>query len=736
MSRDPSTGDRSPAHGTPAPETAAPRWLKPAVVVAGLVVLASSIATLVGWSADIARLTSPVPESSPTQPITAVVLASLAFAVLLQVGRPGTVRRAVGVAVGSVVLLITSWSVVGYAASVEVPLDTLLFEGQLDATRMWPGRPSIQTLVVMATLAGSLIGVCLPNRRVVRRLAVGCQMAALAVLTVVLVSFIAGAGEITLFNRTLGMSWPTAAISLVLLLATIGTRPERPPLAWLSGGTLDGFTVSRVLPVIVLVPFVVRGVQIVGEWAGLDSVNATFIAELVALMLVGVALVGTARAKQRAEGELAARQALYGAVVNALSEGLVIRDPDGRLVMANPAAFELTPDIIDESPMDESVHSSLALFDETGHRLAREDMPTNVTLRTGQAVRARLVQLGNREGGPWVLVNSVPLGTDGGAVTTMTDVTDRSRAERALAEAEERFRTAFEHAPISMAMVAPNGQFQRVNPAFTQLLGHDRAYLEAHTSEQLTHPDDMEENVALSRRLLDGEIASYTVDKRYRHADGSWVWTTMSVSLVRHVDGTPDHFVAQVLDLRDRKRLEDELSHLAMHDSLTELPNRRLVIDRLDQALVRSVRLDERVGVIYVDLDGFKEINDTFGHDTGDRVLVEVSIRLRDVLRRSDTAGRLGGDEFIVISEGLADDLALDEVVHRVEQALQGEIEIAGRTIPVSASVGACLASPSDDAATLLRVADGAMYAVKRARRASTSHLRVVRDEPDAETQT
>ncbi len=709
------------------PDLARTRWLGPAVVVTFALVTGLCIANLAGWAIGSLYIVGGIGEMSPTQPMTALALLLLATGGAAQVGTPGPVRRIVGTSIGVVVYLAASWSIIGYLVDTPVVLDDLLFAAQLDESLHHPGRPAAQTLAVLVALAVVLVGICRTDQRWSRSAALAGEAFALAVLTVVLVSFISGAGEIVIFERSLAMSWPTAVLALFLLLGLLAAKPDRPPLVWLADGTIDGFTVSRVLPVIIVVPFIVRGVQVVGEYANLSPIYASLAAELVALSVIGFTLIGVSLAKQRAENELAERQAIYRAAIDALNEGLTIRSADGQTAISNPAAQDLASGTYREGPGGDDLTIGSTWCDEQGKPIPVADMPTNVTMRTGMPVRSRVVRIGQEPGVRWVQVNSVPLDHRGGVVTTMVDITDRHRAEHQLRDAEERFRTAFENAPIGMAMVALNGEFRRVNPAFCELLGMDRVAIEAETSEGLTHPDDIAENLRLSRQLFAGDIPSYTLDKRYRHADGSWVWTSMSVSIVRQEDGTPEHFVAQILDLRERKRLELELSHLAMHDALTELPNRRLVLDRLEHALQRSARREEKVGVIYIDLDGFKDINDTFGHETGDRVLIEVSGRLRAALRSSDTAGRLGGDEFIVISEDLTDGVALDDMVARIEADLQDDVPMGDHLVPLRASVGACLANPGDDAETLLRIADGAMYAVKRRRRAEVkARLRIV----------
>jgi diguanylate cyclase (GGDEF)-like protein len=181
----------------------------------------------------------------------------------------------------------------------------------------------------------------------------------------------------------------------------------------------------------------------------------------------------------------------------------------------------------------------------------------------------------------------------------------------------------------------------------------------------------------------------------------------------------------------ERKRMEVELAYRALHDPLTGLPNRALLMDRMTLAIDALHRGPESLALLFVDLDHFKPINDTFGHEAGDRVLVEVAARLRNACRRGDTVARLGGDEFTVLCEQVDERTALS-VVERIHGELAAPFEVSGEQVPLSASVGIALSEgPDIDAEAALRRADEAMYRAKKQRKANRTLEPVGRSDHD-----
>jgi diguanylate cyclase (GGDEF)-like protein/PAS domain S-box-containing protein len=286
--------------------------------------------------------------------------------------------------------------------------------------------------------------------------------------------------------------------------------------------------------------------------------------------------------------------------------------------------------------------------------------------------------------------------------------------ENALQESEERFRSAFDNAPIGIGLVGPEGRWLQVNEALCRITGYTEPELLQRSLDGIAHPDDRLLDSRRLRRLLAGDGGSYQLEKRYLRADGEVVWVLLTVSLVRGSDGAPLYFIAQLVDLSERKRAEAELSHQALHDSLTGLANRALFIDRVEQAIARLERHSEPMAILFLDLDRFKVVNDSLGHERGDQLLVAVGRLLQGVVRPSDTVARLGGDEFTILCEEVGGARGAIAVAERIAAALQEPFEIGGGEVFTTASVGIVLTSDAGASATdLIRDADAAMYRAK-----------------------
>jgi diguanylate cyclase (GGDEF)-like protein/PAS domain S-box-containing protein len=307
-------------------------------------------------------------------------------------------------------------------------------------------------------------------------------------------------------------------------------------------------------------------------------------------------------------------------------------------------------------------------------------------------------------------------------VSQIEDITEHRRNEDALREAEERFRSAFEDAPIGMAMTTVDGRLLRVNRALCEITGYSREQLEATTFRSITHPDDLARDEKWRAEILAGRVSHYRTEKRYIHADGHLVPVDLSSTAVRDADGEAIHVLTQVQDITERKRFEGQLQYLADHDSLTGLFNRRRFEEELSRELASAERYQSRVAVLTIDLDDFKYINDSLGHSIGDELIGRVGQALRERLRRTDVLARLGGDEFAVILPRVDAEAAL-EVAEGLLEAV-GCVDLVGLGGrgggKVSASVGVAMfdAASHLTAEELLVEADIAMYDAKEAGRA------------------
>jgi diguanylate cyclase (GGDEF)-like protein/PAS domain S-box-containing protein len=314
-------------------------------------------------------------------------------------------------------------------------------------------------------------------------------------------------------------------------------------------------------------------------------------------------------------------------------------------------------------------------------------------------------------------------GKDGnvvGGVGLLHDITERKLLEDRLRATSERisnaFSLTFNNALNGMAMVRLDGHFEQVNPALCSLLGRSEEELLTTTTERITHENDVSLEVPHVERILSGAVSSYQIEKRLLHSSGQSIWVLLVVSVVADTSGRLLHLIHQVADITSRKRAEEQLVHQAMHDSLTGVPNRTLLLDRLEQALARSQRWSSGcLAVMFVDFDRFKVINDSLGHQAGDRAIVAIARRLEGLLRPSDTVARFGGDEFVILCEEVESVEQAREIATRIGDAVAVPIELGTTEVVLSASIGIALSkSPGDAPEALVRDADAAMYKAKQ----------------------
>jgi diguanylate cyclase (GGDEF)-like protein/PAS domain S-box-containing protein len=303
------------------------------------------------------------------------------------------------------------------------------------------------------------------------------------------------------------------------------------------------------------------------------------------------------------------------------------------------------------------------------------------------------------------------------AVAAFSNITAQKRWEAALRESEARFRAVFEEGPLGMAIVSADNHFSQVNEALCAMTGYRGDELAGMTFTDLTHPDDRELHQEETERLHSGKLDLLDIEKRYVRKDGAPVWVRVCVRVVRDSAGRREYSLVMVQDVTDRRKALAEVERLAYHDALTGLPNRRLMYDRLGQAIARARRFRAPVAVLSIDLDGFKKVNDEHGHAAGDAVLVEAGKRLAAAVRDTDTVARMGGDEFLVLVPD-APGADLDIVCRRIEEAFLTPAIVAGERLSVRASLGrATLFEDGDDEDSLISAADAAMYRNKEAAR-------------------
>jgi diguanylate cyclase (GGDEF)-like protein/PAS domain S-box-containing protein len=296
-------------------------------------------------------------------------------------------------------------------------------------------------------------------------------------------------------------------------------------------------------------------------------------------------------------------------------------------------------------------------------------------------------------------------------VGTMRDNTERIEAEQARSAAERCFEVGFEQAGIGAAILDLEGRPQRVNSAVCALLGRPAELLVSHHWNDYNHPDDVSPGPAVYARIAAGHD-TYADERRYIRPDGTVVWGAMNVTLVRDQSGTPDYFFAQLQDITERKEMEQALAHQALHDSLTGLPNRALLNDRLAHGLAASRRRGAQLGVVFIDVDQFKLVNDSFGHTSGDNLLRETAERVAQAIRPGDTVARVGGDEFVVVCDDVSI-LEVEQIAERVLESVRRPCLIDGQEMKVTASLGIAISDLATTPESLIRDSDAAMYRAK-----------------------
>lgn len=295
--------------------------------------------------------------------------------------------------------------------------------------------------------------------------------------------------------------------------------------------------------------------------------------------------------------------------------------------------------------------------------------------------------------------------------TSMRDITLRRLEDARL----RKLSAAVEHSPASIVITDTQGTIEYVNPAFSRLTGYSFEEAIGHNPRILKAGDQSDEFYREMWETVTQGL-EWRGEFHNKRKDGTLFWEIASISPITDENGLTTHYVAVKENITERKELQERLEQMAQFDMLTGLPNRRMFLDRLAQTVAVAKRSGQRFGLLFIDLDGFKRMNDLYGHEAGDRVLKTVAARLSACIRISDTAGRIGGDEFTVILGALTDYSDAGQVAEKILQALQRPIILPnGQKDSIGSSIGISV-FPEDagDGDGLLATADDAMYEVKR----------------------
>jgi len=301
------------------------------------------------------------------------------------------------------------------------------------------------------------------------------------------------------------------------------------------------------------------------------------------------------------------------------------------------------------------------------------------------------------------------------AIGTHTDISGRKATEITLRISEERFRNAFDTAAIGMALVGLDGSWLEANSACCEMLGYTEGELLQMTFMDVTHPDDLNLDQQFVDQLIAREIDHYQMEKRYLRKNQQIIDVLLSVSVVHDINGDLLHFVSQIEDITARKHEHELMRKMALYDVLTGLPNRRLFDERINQAILGAKRNKHPLALMFIDVDHFKQINDTYGHDVGDQVIKRVAETMQLALRATDTLARFGGDEFVVLLNEVSSPEAAIKVAEHLRMSLENHLEFGGIRLLVTLSIGIAVYLPetNESQLQLMKKADMALYDVK-----------------------
>jgi diguanylate cyclase (GGDEF)-like protein/PAS domain S-box-containing protein len=395
-------------------------------------------------------------------------------------------------------------------------------------------------------------------------------------------------------------------------------------------------------------------------------------------------------------------------VLHGVGDAVIATDAVGTVGLMNPAAEAL----LGNGQMQGRQAAEVVRLEDPAGGPPLPLAPGDCIARTGTAVL--VAHDGKRIP---VDFSSGPICDEGnhltGVAIVLHDMREWVAAEMRLAHSERRFRGAFDNAPLGLALVDRNNRFVRVNRALCRLLGAEAAELIG--VDQAAFGDDGDNAIEkeYQQDLMKGRSDAVQYERRYRTRDGRVLWALVSATLMP-ANHEPQHFLVQINDLTERKRAEEELAHLAHYDALTGAANRALLNEEVDHEIAVARRRGSRLAVVFLDIDYFKHINDSFGHETGDIVLKETAARLIRSVREIDIVGRMGGDEFVVVLSEVNDARDVLALAEKLRTECGKPLPFDGHVVQIGVSMGVSL-FPDDgqDFRTLLRFADSALYQAK-----------------------
>ncbi len=681
---------------------------------------AVGLLVLIGWYTKIAALTTVLPGLAPMKPITALALILLSLALVFT-------RPWVGVSLAAATIALATLTLVGYVLG-----STLGIAGWvpgIDLGALDPRMAPISAVGVILVGAAAIVGRL--HRIILMQV---LAHASLLVSLIALLGYAYGVSSLYTVAGFTSMALHTALGIGILSVVVLLQQPTVGLVGLLRDRGSAGELTRRFLPFLVLGPFLLGWIRLWTQRQGwIDTVFGAAIL-ITSMTVLGTALTWVAALKlteldrQRNEAMQALAEANHtleeavdhrtrelGEVADKLHTlikiapvGIVQLDSEGGFITANDQWLALSGRTLDETlaggwantihPDDRDRVSA-----EWGAAVATE-LGYETTLRF-QTPEAQV---------NWVQVSTAPIHdpeslTVTGHLATVTDITELRNAEEAATAARARFEAAFASSPLGTAIVSLDGEVLEANKRLFDLAGRSTAVVAGHIDEIFMSVGDRGED---RPSLTDGPSTRQRMDRRMRRVDEEETWVKVSIAEINEGESTGG-LLYQLEDITARRLAEARVEHLAFHDPLTNLPNRLLLLDRLNQALLQAARHGRGVAVLFIDLDRFKFVNDSLGHHAGDTVLTEVGNRLRTHARSTDTVSRIGGDEFVVICPDVGSNRDVHKIADALQKAIAEPIMVGEQVASVDASIGIAFGLGHDDAESLLRNADQAMYQAK-----------------------
>ncbi len=310
-------------------------------------------------------------------------------------------------------------------------------------------------------------------------------------------------------------------------------------------------------------------------------------------------------------------------------------------------------------------------------------------------------------------VRNIPLTDMNLMISTVQDVTEQKLTEKALRESERRYQVMSEASPVGIFRLDHEGRICQVNKKWREISGRMLSEVLGQSWDVAVHPDDMT-SVREIWQMAVRERRAFKVECRFKRPEGRATWVFCQAEPIFGQGEELEGFIGSVTDISLRKSTEEEIRQLAYYDQLTRLPNRSFFLEQLDRAMATARRNEKHVALLFCDLDNFKDINDSLGHDKGDLLLQLIADRLNGCIRRGDTLCRLGGDEFVLLLPSVENDREAVSVARKIQRSMKNSFDLSGQEIYTTTSIGIAV-HPEDgnDVQTLLKHADMAMYAAK-----------------------